>query len=116
MAIPWPPLSASALLAETLRGESFNAPLEDLPPSCFATWLSEPASVKPALAEATSVKDSLEAFIAGVEEEFDQLKQVLDEEALSSFRATEYPEWVANAMTAEAIPASPFKGKNKESS
>ena len=72
--------------------------------------------MKPALAEATSIRDSLEAFVAGVEEEFDQLKQVLDEEALSSFRETEYPEWVANAMSAEAIPVSPGKGKNKESS
>ena len=55
------------------------------PPACFATWLSEPASVKPRLAEAAEVKDSLEAFIDGVEEEFNELKQALDEEALSSF-------------------------------
>ncbi len=104
------------MLAEVLRGESFTAPLEDLPPARFATWLSEPASVMPRLEEAIEVRDSLEAFIAGVEQEFNELKQALDEEALSSFLKTELPERIASALTAEAIPASPSQGKNKESS
>ena len=112
----WPPPSASAMLAEVLRGESFTSPHEDLPPACFATWLSEPASVKPRLAEAAEVRDSLEAFIAGVEEEFNELKQALDEEALSSFMKTDLPERIASALAAEAIPASPSQTKNKESS
>ena len=57
----------------------------------------------------------LEEEADGVEEEFNELKQALDEEALSSFMKTDLPERIASALAAEAIPASPSQAKNKES-